>query len=609
MTIKRQFFSAVFAVCSIVAFSQEKVIDTVFVQDQQLRNSEKTQTVLSLNEEDLQKNSTNFSELLRFQSPVYIKENGRGMVSSPSFRGTTAQQTAFVWNGININSLFLGQGDLNNINLLSADQIKIKSGGGSVIYGSGAIGGTIHLDNRIFFNKGFTGNFFTEFGSFKTSNSKIKAGFSTEKFSFSAGGSYSSSENDYEVPEKEYKNLSGQYENKSFSLNSGYKINQSNTISWISEIFNASQNFPIFSTTQTKTRYESNTFRSLVTWKNQGKKILNYLRAAYLEDEFGYFAKIGSPKTSGGISKTLLIKNDFNYEILNNLSFNFITEFQNQKAAGFQSGIGTPRRNLFSSAGLLRFQPTKKLYLEGGVKKELIENVKSPFLFSFGTSYQPISWYELKLNASKNFRNPSFNDLYFQPGGNLNLRPESSYQAELSNVFKYRNFKFSVTPFIIDIKDLIRYIPTAAGYFAPQNVAKVQSKGVESSLSFNKKIGQNDLKLNVGYSYTHSQNLETKKQLTYVPFHKIYGNLDYQYKFVGFYVQGMFNGLTFTSTDENYADALKPYFVANAGIFAEYKNYKLTFKVNNIGDQVYETTLYYPMPKRNYMLNLNINFK
>ena len=606
---KQNFFSAVFLCAYLFIFSQEKTIDTVFIQDQQFRNSQKTQTIISLSEEDLQKNSTNISEVLRFQSPVYIKENGRGMVSSPSFRGTTAQQTAFVWNGININSLFLGQSDMNNIGLFTADQLRIKSGGGSVIYGSGAIGGTVHLDNTLSFNKGFKGNFFTEFGSFETFNSKLKAGFSTEKFSFNASGSYSSSENDYEVPEKEYKNLSGQYENKSFSLNSGYKINDQNTISWISEIFNASQNYPIFSVSQTKTNYESNTFRSLLTWKYRSEKIENYLRTAYLEDEFGYFANIDGPKSSGGISKTFLVKNDLNYEILRNLSFNFINEFQNQIGEGFGSGIENPKRNTFSTAGLLRFQPSEKIYLEGGAKKDFIENVESPFLFSLGVNYKPISWYELKINASKNFRNPSFNDLYWKPGGNLNLRSESSYQAEFSNIFKYKTFKFSVTPFIIEVTDLIRWIPTSGGFWAPENVEKVLSKGIESSLSYSEKFEENNLKLNLGYTYTNSQNQETKRQLSYVPFHKIFGNLDYQYRFFGIYVQGMFNGLTYTSTDENYSEALKPYFVANAGIFAEYKNFKLTFKVNNIGDQVYETTAYYPMPKRNYLLNLNINLK
>lgn len=606
---KQHFLSAVFLCAYLSAFSQEKTIDTVFVQDQQFRNSQKTQTIISLNSEDLQKNSTNISEVLRFQSPVYIKENGRGMVSSPSFRGTTAQQTAFVWNGVNINSLFVGQSDMNNIALFAADELRIKPGGGSVIYGSGAIGGTIHLDNTLHFNKGFTGNFFSEYGSFETFNTKLKAGFSTEKFSFNASGSFSSSENDYEVSEEDYKNLSGQYQNKSFTLNSGYKINDQNILSWISEIFDASQNYPVFSNSQMKTKYESNTFRSLLTWKYQSEKIENYLRTAYLEDNFGYFAKIDGPKSNGGTSKTVLVKNDLSYEILRNLRFNFINEFQNQIAEGYESGLKNPKRNIFSTAGLLRFQPSEKIYLEGGAKKDFIENVQSPFLFSLGANYKPTSWYEAKINASKNFRNPSFNDLYWKPGGNLNLKSESSHQAEFANIFKDKSLKITITPFIIEVQDLIRWIPTSSGFYAPENVEKVLSKGIESSLSYRKKFRENDFKLNLGYTYTNSRNQETKQQLTYVPLHKIFGNLDYQYRFFGIYLQGMFNGLTYTSTDENNAEALQPYFVANAGIFAEYQNFKLTFKVNNIGDEIYETTDYYPMPKRNFALNLNINLK
>ena len=161
MTIKYQ-FSVAFLFCFLLSFAQEKAIDTIYIFDNQLKNSKKFQKIETLTQEDLLKNTTNLSEVLRFQSPVYIKENGRGMVSSPSFRGTSAQQTAFVWNGININSTFLGQGDVNNLSLLGYDQLEIKSGGGSVIYGSGAIGGSIYLNNEIAFYKRFRTNLFAE---------------------------------------------------------------------------------------------------------------------------------------------------------------------------------------------------------------------------------------------------------------------------------------------------------------------------------------------------------------------------------------------------------------------------------------------------------------
>ena len=129
----------------------------------------------------------------------------------PSFRGTTAQQTAFIWNGINVNSQFLGQGDINNLNLRGYDNLQVKSGGGSVIYGSSAIGGTIHLNNELTFNKGFHNSLFAEYGSFKTLNTFLKSSYSDEKISVKVSGNYVESENDYEVPEKNYINLNGQY--------------------------------------------------------------------------------------------------------------------------------------------------------------------------------------------------------------------------------------------------------------------------------------------------------------------------------------------------------------------------------------------------------------
>lgn len=606
---KKTLFSAVFTGFYYLSFSQDKAIDTVYIQDQQLQKAEKTQTIFKLKAEDLQKNASNLSEVLRFQSPVYIKENGRGMVSSPSFRGTTAQQTAFIWNGLTINSLFLGQGDVNNISLLNAEELKIKPGGGSVLYGSGAIGGTIHLDNSLKFNQGFTGDVFVEYGSFKTLNSRLKGGFSNDKWSVSGSASYVTSENDYIVPEKKYVNLSGQYHNQSFLVNTAYKLTPASTLCWITESFFSTQNYPVFEISQTKTQYRSSTFRSLISWKYKRDKIENHLKTAYLEDDFSYFAKVGNAKSSGGLSKTLLAKNDFNYNLAQNLSVNLITEFQNQKGEGFLSGIKSPERNVYSGAALLRYQPWAKLYLEGGLKKDLIDAVHSPVLYSFGAAFQPVSGYEVKVNASKNFRNPSFNDLYWQPGGNPDLQSESSYQAEIANIFRYNDFLLTLTPYLINIKNLIQWIPTSAGYYSPKNTTSVLSKGVESSLLFTKKTAHSSIKLNATYAYTVSENRETKKQLMYVPLHKVNGSINYVYGSFGIYLQGLYNGLTYTSSDEDFSTAIKPYFVANSGIYINFKSYILTFKVNNLTDEVYEATAYYPMPKRNYSLNLNINLK
>ncbi len=607
MILKHQ-LSTVFLFCIFLSYAQEKVIDTVHIFDNQLKNSKKFQKIETLNEGDLIKNSTNLSEVLRFQSPVYIKENGRGMVSSPSFRGTTAQQTAFVWNGININSVFLGQGDVNNLNLLGYDQLEIKSGGGSVIYGSGAIGGSIHLNNDLSFNKGFQNTLFLESGSFDTFNSLIKTAFSTSNVSVKVSANFVKSENDYEVPEKNYVNRNGEYLNRTFNLGTAYKINEKNTIYAQTQIYSGIQHFPT-SEFGTKTKYLSNTFRSLLNWNYASENSTNSFKVAFLEDEFQYFAHIEYPKSSGGLGKTYLTKNDFNYIFNDKLALNLIAEYQLNKGEGFQSGIDNIKRNAGSGAGLLRWNPTRHFNFEAGLKKDFVEKISSPLLHSFSAKLKANNWYSSSLNISKNFRYPSFNDLYWQPGGNLDLQPEISHQAELVNNFKYKNLKFNLTPYYIKIDNMIRWLPTSSGYWAPVNTNKVESYGLESQVDFEKTADNHTVKFSAGYIFTHSKNTETNKFLMYVPQHKIFSNATYRYSFAEIFVQGMYNDMTYTTSDEKRSEAIDSYFVLNVGLHVTvYNNYKIGVKVNNLTDEIYETTAFFPLPKRNYSANLLINF-
>lgn len=609
MDIKRSLV-LIFSAYGCFLSAQEKAIDTVYVFDNQISKVKLFHKVTTISPEDAQKNSTNLSETLRFQSQVYIKENGRGAASSPSFRGTTAQQTAFVWNGININSQFLGQGDVNNIPFMGFDQLDVKSGSVGVVYGSGAIGGTVHLNNNLDFNKGFHSSLFSEVASFNTYNNFAKASFSNDKFSFKFSGNYSESENDYKVEEsRNYINRNGQYSNTNFNIAAAYKVAPHHQLSWITEFFNGNQHFPVFLDDYTKTKYETQNVRSLLVWDWNTSKISNVFRAAYTEENFQYFDNIDNPKSSGGTGKNYILKNDFNYFLTSKWNINIIGEFQVNKADGYMSGIKDIRRNVGSLAGLLRYFATKDLRFEAGIKKDFVEDYSSPVLLSFSGNWNVSSWYNLNLNAAKNFRYPSFNDLYWQPGGNIDLKPETAYQLDLKNQFKIAGVKLTLTPYYIRITDMITWLPSNMGYYSPINTYKVQSYGLDSQIEYEKKFGKHILKTNLGYSYTKSTNLETEKQLMYVPLHKFFGNIDYRYSFMKIYVQGMYNGLTYADTEEKRSSALEPYFVMNAGVSGTFfKNYTVGGKVNNIFNEIYQTTAFYPLPKRNYSIYLNINF-
>lgn len=604
--IKKLLFAIVFGSTSINA--QEKTIDTVHIYDNQLHHAEKFQLVYRLDKENLHKNTTNLSDVLRFQSPIYIKENGRGGVSSPSFRGTTAQQTAFVWNGINVNSITLGQGDINHLSFQSADQIDIISGGGSVRYGSGAIGGTVNLNNQLKFNQGFKGDFFSEFGSFNTLATALKTSYSNEKLNTSFFINFLESENEYKVPEKRFINRNGQYRNQAINFNIAYKIAPNHQLSWVTQFQDGIQHFPIFSETQTKTKYATNSQKSLLNWEFKNHKIINAFRVGYLQDEFNYFSDIQNPKTSGANAKIHLIKEDFDFKISEQWALNLISEFRNETLQSHNSGVGNPSRTIFSFASLLKYQPLKQWFLEAGMKKDWVQNTDTPILFSLGNVYQFSDFYLMKINLSKNFRYPTFNDLYWQPGGKLNLKSETSYQAEWLNELKFRNFKLTLSPYYIRIFDMIRWLPTGKGYWAPFNTNNVQSFGIETLLEYQKTFNQHKIKSNLGYTYTNSKDLSNNYHLMYVPFHKAFGSVDYANPYFGIYVQGMFNGLTYTTSDEKLSSALQPYFVGNTGIYTQYKNLKIGFKVNNFTNQIYQTMEYYYLPMRNYAINLNINF-
>jgi iron complex outermembrane receptor protein len=160
------------------------------------------------------------------------------------------------------------------------------------------------------------------------------------------------------------------------------------------------------------------------------------------------------------------------------------------------------------------------------------------------------------------------------------------------------------------IDDMIQWLNTPFGYYSPFNINRVESYGIEYQLKYFKKFGENtQLRLSANYALTKSKNLDTGYQLMYVPLHKAAANADFEYRFLKIYAQGMFTGLTYTTSNETRKDAIDPYFVMNVGISATVlKEYTFGMRINNITDTVYETVAFYPLPKRNYSFYATLNF-
>lgn len=586
--------------------------DTIYlsdlvVSDTFLEQQNKTQNITKLNDSVIANNAKSLTELLNLNTLIYFKENGYGMVSSPSFRGTTAQQTGVYWNGIPINSKFLGQSDFNAVNTSNYNQIAVKSGGGSTIYGSGAIGGSIHLGHKIDFKDKFSHDLKTSYGSFNTFNTNYSLDFAHDNWSVNGIYSYANSTNDYEVEELNFKNQNGSFYNHTASLNLGYKINSNHKILAFTQYYKDQRHFPILEPSQTKTKYQNNDFRGTVQWKFQNKRLKSNLQTAVLTEEYTYFPNINKPKNSGGNIITKLIKGDVQFQINDMFKTSFLSEFSQNNAEGRGSGIPKIIQNQVNFATLISGQLSPNFFVESGIRYDLAEDYESPILFSVGSSYRLNKWLNYKFNFSKNFRIPTFNDRYWQPGGNPNLKAETALQYEITQNIKLNNTALSLTFFRNEITDMIRWLPTHEEYWAPFNTDRVSIFGLELMANYHKKIGSHNIKLNANYGYTHAKNKANDKFLMFVPKHKATLNLSHNYINLTLFIQNQLTGEIFTRSDNEEKYNLGSYFISNLGINYKINQYfEVGAYIKNLTNSIYKNVIAYPMPKRNYQLKLNI---
>jgi len=595
-----------------VIYSQTDSITTlgnVYLKSVRVKDSAYITNVTILSDSVLRQNQASLTNLLNYNSPVYFKENGSGMVSSPSFRGTTASQTVVLWNGININSQTTGQTDFNTINIRGYNKIEVKPGGSSVADGSGAIGGTINLVNQLEYDAGFKNEIFANYGEFNTYGLDYRTSYSSKKLSFMLDLTRTGSDNDYPYPETEQINNNGHYQNTNISFAASSKLDSKNTLKVFANVYKGRRNFSVPTPNALKTKYTDFNTRSLVEWERVLGKFISTLKVATTTEEYRYFGNIASDFYTFGKVHSLIAKYELDYALSNRMLLSLGANYTRNDGQG--SDIQTEIRNLAAAIVSFKHKVSKSVLYEVSLRQEANEDHGSPLLYSAGMSAQLTNFYLLKLNTSKNYRIPTYNDLYWQGLGNQNLKPEESYQGEISNNFKINNATFSVTAYYNSVKNLLRWIPGSDGVFRPENTDKVQIYGLESILNLEKKVNYHVFSLSATYAYTISENEKTQKQLIYVPFHKFTTSVGYGFKNFSIYYQYLNNGEVFTTTDNAPEHILNSYMVANLG--AEYalgkqKEYTLGVQVFNLWDEAYESVQNRPMPGRNFNCYINLIF-
>ncbi|MFZ9848592.1 MAG: TonB-dependent receptor domain-containing protein, partial [Flavobacteriales bacterium] len=261
-----------------------------------------------------------------------------------------------------------------------------------------------------------------------------------------------------------------------------------------------------------------------------------------------------------------------------------------------------------------------KLMFTASVREELMNGKALPFTYSAGSDVKIKKWLSAKVSFSKLHRVATLNDLYWVPGGNLNLKPEEGFSQDASlklHLEKKEKLALSIdgTLFNRNTTNQIVWLPSN-GFWTPQNMVDVWSRGVESVSSVRVERTGFKIKLSLLTNYVLATNQASKsendasvgKQLIYVPRYSGHAKIQAEYKgFLLSYVHS-YTGYRFTSTDNS--QYLSPFYLANIYLAKsiKIKEHQLSVfvQIDNVFNEQYQVVSVRAMPMRYYQCGLSI---
>jgi len=587
----------------------------------------KIQTIDSLSLK--QNRFSDLSVLLANESPLFIKSYGLGSLASSSFRGGSASHTAVLWNGFNLNNPMYGQSDLALIPNNFINSVDIQYGGASALWGSGAVGGTVHLNNRPVFDNGLSIIAGSSFGSFSGFRQNVSVEISKQKWISSIKLFHNSAENNFPFYNTQLEDSPEQTQNnaelKQYGLltENYFRINEKQRINVRYWYQFSDRNIP---PTMLQSSGESNqkdeSHRVTSEWQLTGKKIIYFVRAAYFDEKLVY-DDVSFDEASLSRSQNIIAEAESKITINENHFINggINNTFATAASDGYPDKKNQERFAVFASYSFV--SENKKFRSAISVREEIFKNQPVPFTYSAGMEYQLLKWISLKGNFSSIYRIPTLNDLYWNPGGNPDLLPESGYSEELGTIIQIQTknekikLQFEPTVFNRNITNWIIWLP-GQSYWSPQNIMEVWSRGVETKSELFYKQKEFKLKLGVMTNYVVSTNEKAKtandasvgKQLIYVPMYSGHGKITIGYKKLLFSFHQSYTGYRYTATDNS--AFLKPYMLSNVhaayNISRKKHSIDLSAQVNNLFNEQYQVMLNRAMPLRNFRLGITVQF-
>jgi iron complex outermembrane receptor protein len=566
--------------------------------------------------------SSNLTEVLSQSLPVFIRNYGPGGIATLQLGGGTPQQTQLLWNGMKINYPSLGLSDPNIVPNGMVGGIDVSLGLNSQMHGSGGLGGSINLRPKRIERTGFDIELLG--GSFGERAINASASLVRNKNALQiGGGTYHAMNNfpflniaqiDRQIEFQEHANV-----NRSYGFIQ-YKFYRNDKSIWGINGF-ISHNYrqvPPSLLSPSKASLEDlmgliqlSYQRNFTKWKS--------------ESFLGYYGQVQNYEDSASEifsetkSQNLQFKSTWERQFLKDrlswrssvdaMAQELHVEAYDKKRINFQSSL--------SSYLAYQWNPIHRSYLT--LRKEYNLQSFGPTTPTLGHEfllknerYKPA----IGLSLGKNYRFPTFNDLYWRPGGNEELEPESSSSASMYIRFlPFKKFSWFNEAYYNLTENGIRWLPTN-GVWQAENVELQKQLGFRSRIETAFDISKLTFIIRSGFEGLMSEIKQTSnewKEAPFIPNYNFQAAIKVNYKSWSFLYQNQMNS-------RYYANFENSIFMPAVDLHSAYISYKIKslmksgklsktglqfkFRVRNIFDKMYQSTPYFPMPGRSYQFSL-----
>lgn len=583
----------------------------------------------------------NLSELLQYQSNIFIRHYGPGSLASASIRGTSASHTQILWNGFNLQSSMNGIVDFSLVPLGIANQIVVSESAQSSLQGSGAIGGSISINQAAKFGKKQSIDYIAKVGNFGMYNQQLNLRFANQRQYLQVGVAALNAKNNFA-----YRNTTTLGQPLERQQNAA--LAQYNTYAHWAMLPNTQHHqqidlhvwygsnrreIPASLTTSASQAYQLDDYLRLsASWKKIKQQNSWESRIAYF-NEYIHFNDAAISLTADNKAHSFFVENSLKRYLGQQKQWLLHTGLYHSIFLAETENYAQVRRQtnnaLFAS---LRFKQKKwesTLSLrQAWVDKQIIYPVPA-----WGLSYQLSKKTILTGRVAGSYRIPTLNDLYWIPGGNPQLKPEQGWNTELTAIYEVLNntnissnnsisskqqLLLSANLFSNHINNWIQWQPSDVGFWQANNLLSVWSRGLELGYTYQQKQRNWQLKSSTKYLLTRATNTKARfegdaalnKQLVYIPLHqlKINGQLSYKAFSLAYY--HIVVGQTFTTSDNTLN--LNGYHLGQLHFSYLFNKKKIELNtqlnVNNIWNMNYQIIAFRPMPLRNVELSLHIRF-